>query len=154
MSRIDITADRIVRDNVEGYRADVYDDNTGKPIQLPVNASGRVGVPTVGYGCAVKAWSEPFSRAVLELQLSTEFDVPLSAHDWYNAPDEIRGSVVLEAAFNLGVSGLVDGFPNFVAAMERRDYVGAAVELHVHDPVLDTGRYARLRRILASGVDE
>ena len=70
----DICAARIIRTNSEGFRADVYDDATGKPIEC-------TGEPTVGYGCRVRQWSRLLARAVLSFEL-TEFEAALLCEPW------------------------------------------------------------------------
>src|SRR5262249_15879045 len=65
--------------------------------------------------------------------------------------DPVRASVVLDAAFNLGISGLIKDFPKFVDAVAREDWISASAELRVKDPKLDSSRYAPLRQLILKG---
>jgi GH24 family phage-related lysozyme (muramidase) len=140
-----ITAARIVRWNSEGFRADLYDDATG----LPIMSSGQ---PTIGLGCRCRQWSQSFATAVLGLQL-TDAEVPLLQKPWYVSCDSVRQSVLLEIAFNQGVSGFLNGYPLLIAAVTAGDWPDAQSECSVKD-VNVKSRYDRLAHILLTGVDE
>lgn len=142
--RITLTVARLARE--EAFRADVYDDSTGEPIVLPTG-----GNPTVGYGCRVRQWSPAFASQVLTLQ-ATERDTELRQYAWYVSIDEVRGSVLLDIAFNAGVAGLANGYPRMIAAAIAQDWPSMAAECTDRDPQLDASRYAPLRAIILSGV--
>jgi GH24 family phage-related lysozyme (muramidase) len=141
----DICAARIIRTNVEGFRADAYDDATGKPIVAE-------GVVTVGYGCACRGWSPQLGRAVLGFQLAA-FEAPLFAYGWYPACNDARRSALLEIAYNQGVVGLTKGYPRMIAAIQASDWADAAAQCNVRDPNLQA-RYARIAKIIETGVDQ
>lgn len=141
----DICAARIVRDSEEGFRADVYDDATGAPIQCR-------GQPTIGFGTRVRQWSPAFAQAVMSLELNTVFEAPLLQKPWYVGCDDVRRSVLLEIAENQGVSGLLDGYPNLIAAVAAEDWARAQTECTVEN-VNVKPRYVRLGQILLSGID-
>jgi hypothetical protein len=129
----------------EGYRSDCYDDTDGAPVIL---ASG--GSPTIGYGCRCRQWSRAFAAAVLGLQV-TDVDTALRAYPWYTGIDEVRGSVLLDVAFNAGVSGLVNGYPKMVAAAGAANWPAMAAECTDANPAIDASRYAPLRQIILTG---
>ena len=126
----------------EGFRADVYDDATGIPMQ------GPKGNPTVGYGCKVIGWSKQFAYDVMKLQLQA-FKISLMAFDWFNKIDPVRQSVFLDLAFNMGVSGLLH-YPHMIAFASAGDWVDAAKECTSTTPGVQA-RYANLARILETG---
>ena len=141
----DICAARIIRLNIEGFRADAYDDATGKLIECAGNA-------TIGYGCACRAWSRNLARAVLGFQL-VEFEVSLLQESWYIGCNDARRSGLLEIAFNQGDAGLEDGYPKMIAAIKADDWEVAAAECTVRQDVLKA-RYERIGKILLTGVDQ
>lgn len=141
----DICAARIVRWNEEGFRADVYDDFTGQPIECH-------GEPTVGYGCRCRQWSEGLARAVLGFQLE-EFEAPLMQYGWYIGCNDPRRSALLEVAYNQGVTGLVRGYPRLIAAITAEDWADGAAQCTVRDDRLQA-RYARIADIIKTGVDQ
>lgn len=138
----DITAQRIVALNEEGFRADAYDDATGLPIQAK-------GVVTVGYGCACRGWSESFAYAVMKLQL-TLFEEPLLLLPWYRSCNAARRSALLEIAFNQGDAGLEKGYPRLIAAVTAQDWPEAQAQCNVKEVEL-AARYAMLGKILLTG---
>lgn len=138
-----ITADRIISSNSEGFRADVYDDANDQPVK-------SIGEPTVGYGCRVRQWSKALARQVLMFQL-TEFEQPLLQFPWYIGCNDARRSGLLEMAFNQGDDGLEKGYPNLTAAVGREDWPEAKAQCTVKTPHLQA-RYAVIGDILLKGV--
>lgn len=143
MSAVELTADRIISSNSEGFRADVYDDATGKPIECQ-------GEPTVGYGCRVRQWSHSLAREVLIFQL-TEFEEPLLSEPWYIGCNDARRSALLEIAYNQGDTGLEKGYPKLIAAIGAGDWLEAEEQCTVKNPNLKR-RYAILAGILRTGI--
>ena len=137
MSAVDLAIPRLKVD--EGFRAMPYTDTVGKL--------------TVGYGCNLTAGLTEHAAEALLVAQSDELHLALSVYGWYEALDETRQSVCLEIAFNVGLHGLVAGFPRMIAALERHDFVSAATECHVQDPRL-AGRYAKLAQILLTGMTQ
>jgi GH24 family phage-related lysozyme (muramidase) len=141
----DITAARIVRDNEEGFSADVYDDATG----MGISVSGQ---PTIGYGTRCRQWSKPFAQAVMCFDLSMVFEPPLLQQSWYVGCDNVRRSALLEIAENQGVSGLLNGYPKLIAAIAAKNWPAAQAECTVKNENVKA-RYVRLGQILLSGID-
>lgn len=141
----DICANRIVRTNAEGFRADAYDDATGEPIKAQ-------GVVTVGYGCACRQWSQNFARAVLSLEL-VEDEAQLIPYPWYIGASDARRSALLEIAYNQGVTGLIKGYPRLIQAVKDEDWIEAGSQCTTRDDRLQS-RYARIAEILKTGVDQ
>jgi|SRR6267154_1816253 len=52
----------------------------------------------------------------------------LSAFAWYQRLDEVRKGAIENMAFNLGLHGLL-GFPHFLSAVAKQDWITAASEL-------------------------
>ncbi len=52
----------------------------------------------------------------------------LERYDWYNSLDDIRKKVLLDMAFNLGVSGLLK-FKKMIKAIEEKNFVCAGKEM-------------------------
>lgn len=120
----------------EGFRSRPYLD-TGKHL-------------TVGYGLNLDAGiSERVAAAALVEQLQ-ELHEMLSRYSWYADLDPVRQSVLLDIAFNNGLTGLLH-FPHMLAAISRQDWVAAANECHVENPEL-AGRYKNLAQLLFTGV--
>ncbi len=139
-----LVAARIVALNEEGFRSDVYDDATGAPIQCE-------GQPTIAYGCRCRQWSRALGLQVLQWQLE-EFEQPLLNEPWYVACNDARRSALLEIAFNQGDEGLEAGYPDLIAAVRAKNWPQAEAQCTVEDPALQP-RYARLAKILGTGVD-
>lgn len=140
----DICANRIVASNSEGYRADCYDDETGLSIVCQ-------GQPTVGYGARCRQWSPAFAFKVLALQVS-DVDDALIQYPWYVSCDDVRRSALAEVAFNQGISGLVNGYPQLIGAVKARDWADAQAQCTVRNPKLQA-RYTKIGLILFTGVN-
>lgn len=95
----------------EGFRSRAYRDT--------------VGHLTIGYGFNVDAGiSEYAASALLEAQLS-EGEVDLQEYQWYAGADDVRRSVLLELAFNMGIGGLL-GFRTMLQAVDDQNWSAAA----------------------------
>ena len=77
----------------------------------------------------------------------------LQKYDWYINADPIRRKVLIDMAYNLGITGLLQ-FRRMIAALERGDYEGAA------DQMLDSRwaeqvgyRAVRLAEMMRTGED-
>ena len=57
-----------------------------------------------------------------------EVEDAIKGYDWVQRLDPIRRKVIVDMAFNLGVSGL-RGFRRMIAALEQRDYEQARIEM-------------------------
>jgi len=96
----------------EGYKNKLYVDT--------------VGVPTIGVGFNL---DQPVPTAVIDFW----YDYVLAEHEkalnigipWAKSLDEVRYSVLLNMAYNLGISGLLK-FKQTLGAIKRGDYDQAA----------------------------
>jgi lysozyme len=124
----------VVRDQIaselladESFRAFVYDDATGKPI---TEGSVLIGNPTIGIGRCLN--KKGITKAEAEILLSNDLDeitadlsklLPVFA-----TLDEPRSRVLVEMAFNMGVTNLL-GFRDMLSAIEQEDYQSASVHM-------------------------
>lgn len=150
MSALDtasVTAD-LTRD--EGMRLFVYDDATGKPIRP---GSTVIGHPTVGIGRALDTHGITASEAAFLLGDDIpKCDAQLTAAlPWYPDLDSVRRRVLLEMAFNLGVTGLLQ-FRQMLAAVETQDWTRAKANMVASHWFLQVGaRGARLANMMLNG---
>jgi len=136
MSAINLAVERLQTD--EGFRAVAYQDTTGHL--------------TIGYGFNITSGiSEYAAQALLEAQ-AQELATSLQAYHWFVGLDDVRASVLIELAFNLGLNGLLH-FPRMLGAIGSGDWQTA------HDQLLDsdaarqlTSRYTILANLLLTGV--
>lgn len=109
---IELVANRLKSE--EGFRSAAYHDSAQHL--------------TIGYGFNIDAGiSEPAAAALLSAQVS-ERETVLLNYPWYATCDPVRRSVLLDVAFNLGVSGLLK-FHDMILAIGRQDWVDARAEL-------------------------
>ena len=89
--------------------------------------------------------------ALLENDIGT-ITRDLQAHyPWFAWLDDVRQAVVCNLRFNLGSGGFA-GFRQMIAALERRDYATAAVEMRSSRWSEQVGpRATRLATMMASG---
>jgi lysozyme len=133
MSAVDIALPRLRQE--EGFRATLYVDTQGHK--------------TIGYGLNIDAGiSQRVAAAALQAQLE-ELQESLAKYPWYAPLDPVRQSVLLDIAFNNGLTGLLH-FPHMLAAISRQDWASAATECHVENPEL-AGRYHKLAQLLLIG---
>lgn len=135
MSAIDIAEKRA--EPSEGFRSMKYLDPRGRE--------------TIGIGFNIDAGiSLRAARALFREQLAERADA-LAGFWWAKGLDDVRMSIVIEIAFNDGVSALLH-FPKMLAAIGGKNWQLA------HDECLDSDaarelpkRYAQLAQILLSG---
>ena len=109
----------------EGYVAHVYDDATGKAIVPGYTVEGH---PTIGIGTRL---DQDLPRSTLETLFHADTDgyvATLMQYPWFAALDNVRQAAVTDAAYNLGIAGLL-GFHNTIAALAARNWNAAAQEL-------------------------
>lgn len=87
-----------------------------------------VGVWTIGYGHAYvhpgTVWTQEQADAQLRADIA-HTEASLDIHlPWWDSLDDVRQDVLLEMAFNMGVSALCQ-FHNTLAAIQRRDWQAA-----------------------------
>jgi len=108
---------------------------------------------TIGYGRNLDARGIRASEALLMLQndvaeLLNEFPITLP---WFSTIDSVRQSVLLNMAYNLGMTGLM-GFKNMLNCLQAQDFAGAAQDLLDSDAAkLLPARYARLAHVMETG---
>jgi lysozyme len=134
MSAISVALPRLQTE--EGFRALPYVDTTGHT--------------SVGYGFNVTAGISKGAAAALLNQQLVELDAALQQYSWYTEAGDVRGSVFLDMAYNLGLHGLLT-FVSMIAAATAQDWTAAAAQCAVADPGLNASRYAPLRALLLSG---
>lgn len=145
MSAVDLTYARLRRS--EGVRPFAYDDSTGRTVSCK-----PAGNLTVGVGINLEVGLDDEEIAWLCKRRLSRISDRLSSRDWYRALDEVRASVALEIAFNVGIDGFLVGFPNLISALRLQAWPDAQRECHAADVRLKR-RYATLGTILLSGVD-
>lgn len=135
MSAIDLAVARLKLD--EGFRSTTYVDTRGHM--------------SVGYGTNLDVGiSEAAASALLTVQ-ATESANTLATYTWSNGLNDVRAAVLIELAFNLGITGLMR-FERMIAAIRSGDWQSA------HDQLLDSdaarelpARYQRLAQMLLTG---
>ena len=135
MSAVDIAIARLKTD--EGFRSTVYLDT----------ANHR----TIGYGFNIDAGITQTAAAALLAAQTEDLAQTLGGYWWAAGLDDARMSVVVEVAFNDGVSALLH-FPKMLAALGAKNWQSA------HDELLDSDaarelpiRYNALAQILLTG---
>ena len=121
----------------EGFRANSYKDSTGNT--------------TIGYGFNVDAGiSRRAAAALLQAQIE-ELQGLLLKYRWYAGLDAVRQSVILDLAFNDGLSGLLH-FVDMISAIGRGNWVTAKTELlNSKGAQENPHRYQLLAQILFTG---
>lgn len=122
---INSLVDQLMRD--EGCVLHVYDDATGNPIS---KGSVVVGFPTIGIGRlidkrkggGITAEESAYLLAndVKKVMAQVRHELP-----WFDQLDDARKGVLLNMAFQMGVTGLL-GFKNTLEMVRKGDYDGAA----------------------------
>jgi len=133
---LDIVYVRLMQE--EGFRARKYRD--------------QKGIETIGYGFNLEVpWSRELCNVILNWWVN-DLHKSLSRFYWYAALDEIRRSVIIDVAYNLGIDSLLH-FPKMIAAIVAKDWSTAAEELLDSDAArLNKARYLVLAEILKTGV--
>jgi lysozyme len=135
----------------EGLRLTAYDDATGSPIKSGTTVKGHV---TVGVGRAldVRGISTDEAKYLLANDIAA-FTLGLTQkYIWFNNLDGVRQRVLVNLAFNLGMSGLAE-FKQMLAAVADHDFDTAAREMENSEWYRQTGaRAARLSAAMSSGV--
>ena len=121
----------------EGFRANIYADTKGNR--------------TIGFGCNLDAgWSKGLAGSVLGYQVQEVWQA-LTTFWWWAGLDDARASVLVDMAFNEGVSSLLH-FPKMLAAIGAKDWVTAKAELLDSDAARELpARYNALAEILLTG---
>lgn len=111
----------------EDERSVVYDDATGKPLTPGMTL---VGHPTIGVGRALD--THGLSQREVDFLLTTDIfavqDLAEKHFYWYDELSDSRKAVILSMLFQLGLGG-VQGFHEFLLAVEHRNWSRAAAEM-------------------------
>lgn len=135
----------------EAKKLFVYDDATGLPIKPGTLVKGH---PTIGIGRALD--THGISSAEADYLIAGDiFQVEQEAEKafpWYLALSDERKVVILSMLFQLGLAG-VQGFHEFLLAMEHQNWLRAAAEMrsslwHAQTP----DRADRLAKQVETGV--
>ena len=136
MTAADLVVTRLKTE--EGFRATAYTDTTGHL--------------TWGYGCNISAGIPPYAAAALLQAQVTEVALSLAANWWWGGLDDVRASVVIDVAFNVGVHGLLQ-FVNMLSAIGKKDWSTASAELLDSTAAKQLpARYQALAQTLLTGV--
>jgi GH24 family phage-related lysozyme (muramidase) len=142
MSAIDVTYARLMSE--EGRKVFAYNDATGQ--RVTCQPAGNL---TIAVGVNLEVGLDDDEIDWLSKHRLSKLENRLNAYDWYRNLDMARQSVLLDIAFNAGVSGLLH-YPRMLSAIQQQEWKVAAVECHSADARLD-GRYAGLAKILLTG---
>lgn len=121
----------------EGFRATKYTDTTGHE--------------SIGYGFNISAGiSQNAASALLTAQATDLYNV-LKQYAWFQGIDIPRGAVLIELAYNLGLTGLLH-FVRMLAAIQAKDWPTAAAQLLDSDAARELpSRYEAMAAILRTG---
>jgi lysozyme len=123
----------------EGLVLRAYDDRSGFVIApgsyqcLIPGDSFKVGIGCVTIGYGRNLFGRGITATEAELLLSADISDTLMELDelipWWLQLDPARQIVVAGMAFNLGATRLVKDWPNFMGALQRKEYGRAAVHM-------------------------
>ena len=99
----------------EGFKPCVYQCTAGKP--------------TIGYGHNLEdnELPEPIAENLLIHDYMKFYD-KLCEHQWFCEMDDYRKRIIINMAYNIGISGLLR-FRNMIAAIRNKDFNEAADEM-------------------------
>jgi lysozyme len=135
MSAVDLAIPRLQTE--EGFRASVYKDSRG--------------FQTIGYGFRIGAGITQRAATALLAEQIQECHEQLSRYVWYASCNPVRQSVLIDLAFNDGISGLL-GYINMIAAISKANWPEARVQLLDSEAAReDPNRYGPLAQLLLTG---
>ena len=107
---------------------------------------------TIGYGHNLEhGISADAAEFILQEDLNKAARAVKDAFPWWWKLDDARQFVLVDMAFNMGISGL-NGFKKMLAAMEQDDYQTAAKEMLASKWAVQVGRRAvELSKIMQTG---
>lgn len=125
----------------EGFRLKIYNDATGKPIELPKGEN-----PTVGIGVNL-ADGLTYTEAHLLFE-SRIADIlrMFSLYPWFNNLHEVRKWVCINMAYCLGMTRFRK-FERTINALQRKDYLDAAKEILDSDFARDERHATRANQL-------
>lgn len=119
----------------------------------PMPYKDSKGLLTVGYGLNLTV---PQPELVWAAALSAKVSIveqELQQFSWYQNIDDVRKSVILDMAFNMGTGSLLH-FPHMLAAIAKSDWQTAHDEMLDSQYAKDVGQRAiTLSKILLTGVN-
>lgn len=138
----------------EGLRLKAYPD----PLSSLAKTGKGSGHPwTIGYGHAApdvspgQIWTKPQAETALVRDVERHAAELLRALPWVEKLGEVRKSVLINMAFNLGVDGLL-GFKNTLARIKSGDFEGASEGMAASLWAKQTGgRAKRLVEMMRTG---
>ncbi len=134
----DLLVEELKRD--EGWKNKPYVDSVGK---VTIGCGRNLTDSGVSDGEIDTLLQNDISEAALQLHLRLP---------WWETLDDVRQRVMLNLAFNMGISGLLT-FKNTLAAIERGDYATAANGLRASLWAKQVGaRAERLATAMETGV--
>jgi len=124
----------------EGFRALPYRDTQG--------------YLTIGYGLNLDAGiTEPEAAWLLENRVNATATALVVKLPWVSSLDQARQDVLVNMAYNLGLSGLL-AFKNTLSAVQDGDYTGAASGMLASKWATQVGaRAQRLAQQMRTGVE-
>lgn len=131
----------------EQKKPKAYNDATGAAVTCRPHGNLSIGV-----GINLENGLDPTEIEWLLEHRLTQTESTLLMAVWYQNANDSRKSVFLDAAYNLGVEGLLKGFPACIEAAREENWTECANQLRVVEPNVDASRYAPLRKIIISGV--
>ena len=109
----------------EGVRYQVYDDDSGDPLE---RGEVLVGYATIGYGRNLHAGiSATEAEHLLANDLASSYAEAVQ-FSWFESLSDARQRVIVEMIFNLGMSRFL-GFQKLIAAITRSDFADAKLEM-------------------------
>ena len=112
------------------------------------------GKLTIGVGRNLEDKGITYDEAMFLLRNDIEeVTAQLERFDWFRALGPVRRKVLVDMAFNLGMSGLL-GFQKMIEALKQSDYQAAADEMVSSKWYRQVGeRGRRLERMMRTGED-
>jgi lysozyme len=100
----------------EGFVEHVYNDT--------------LGIPTIGYGFAVKdlILDEDIAEQILLRKVKDLAQRVQNKFDWFNTAPDVIKEVVVEMCYQLGLSGF-SKFKKTISYLERKNYLEASKEM-------------------------
>lgn len=111
------------------------------------------GIPTIGVGHNIR--DNPLPDQVIDLLFRCDVNEVIENLDravpWWEKLDPVRGRVLINMCFNLGLPRLL-GFHHFLAALQDGDFNRAADEMENSDWHKQVGhRAVRLEEVMRTG---
>ncbi len=144
MTRIDIcTARLLTEEKLVPY---AYNDTTGK--RVTCRPEGNL---TIAGGVNLEVGLDSEEVNWLTSHRIAKRDTALREYEWYVALDEVRGSVFLDVAYNVGITGLLH-FTTTIHYAQIKDWPQCAAALMNSKAAKQLpARYEKLKQIILTG---